>query len=300
MDAQKGKTKNAPPKQWTPPDGTFLLLNPEPLKSARLNKGEWLGIYQGPGPGGELLYTSRSPLSLYRKLKCRKKRIAVCWPVSARRAPSRGELSVRIGADKPDHFMVQRQQAYAAVGRAWNIVRNSIELYSEADVKRARDFLRELGKACRSEGKSRGDKTQAIENQKMLRVFWLLLQGKSLKEIAIEEKGSERYEREMRSLFVQTKRFERRVNAVICRRCGKVPVSIRQKDAHEKCWGYFSSLFGSIEKWPGVKSNCREHGYALCEALRRHTPAKTDAAKAKHRAFGVTSYPVQIGPKSSP
>ncbi len=107
----------------------------------------------------------------------------------------------------------------------------------------------------------------------MLRVFYSLSQRKTLKQIAIEEKGSEHYEREMRSLSVQTKRFSQRVGNAFCSRYGKVPTSILLDGAHEKCWGYLSSLCGSIEGWPGVKSNCREHGYALCEALRRYMPA---------------------------
>jgi len=204
---------------------------------------------------------------------------------------------VRIEADKPDHFMLQMQPAYAAVGRAWNIVRNSIGLYSEAEVKRARDFLRDLGKACRSEGRPPGDKPRADENRRMLDVFAQLASGKSLKQIAIDTQGLKDYENVMRSLSVLAERFSEKVYAAVRTQYGSVSEGFLR---HEDSWGRLSSFLGSIKGWPGVKSNSRADGYALCEALRRHTPAETDAAKAKSRAFGVTNYPVQISPKSSP
>jgi hypothetical protein len=189
-----------------------------------------------------------------------------------------------IEADTPDRFSEQMRQAYSIVGRAWSIVRNSIGLYSESEVKRARDFLRTLGMTCRSEGKSRGDKTRASENQRMLYLFFLLSKSeKTLKEVAFEMEPTKDPERLARSLSVQMKRFSRKVHAEVCARYGhdqsrQVPAGFL---LHERAWGHLSSLFGSIARWPGVKSNCPEHGYALCEALRRHTPAKTDAARER-------------------
>lgn len=265
-------------EKWKPTEGTFLLASPEPLKTLTLNEAEWLGIYQGPTPGGELLYASRSPLALYRKLKRKRKHAvpAICWPVSARRAASNEELSKPLITEPQDDFQKLRRCAYEAIAEARKRVRNDIGLYSEAEVKTAQDFLRDLGKEARNSGKPKGDRPQAHENAKMLQAFYLASKGKSLKEIAIEMNGSKNYESKMRSLSVQMKRFSQRVARTYCsrHRCNKVPESIFQNGAHEKCWGTLSSVFGSIERWPGVRSNCLEHGYALCEALRRYKPDK--------------------------
>ena len=131
---------------------------------------------------------------------------------------------------------------------------------------------------ARNSGKPKGDRPQAQENQKMLKVFYLVSQGKSRKEIAIETYGSRNYESKMRSLSVQMKRFSERVAKTYCsrHRCRTIPQSIFQDGAHAKCWGTLSSTFESIERWPGVKSNCLEDGYALCEALRRYKPANSE------------------------
>lgn len=177
---------------------------------------------------------------------------------------------------RPNHFLWLRERAYEAIGAARQRIKNPLGLYTEAEVKTAKDFLRGLSNEARKSGKPRGDKPQVAENQKMLRVFFWLSQGETLKQIAIDEKSSGQHEREMRSLSVLTKRFSRRVGNAFCSRYGRVPASILVDGAHEKCWGYLSSLFGSIEGWPGVKSNCREHGYALCEALRRYEPANAE------------------------
>jgi hypothetical protein len=249
-------------RRWRPED-VFALSDLATLAKVRNDRGEWIGIYQGPS--GPLVDASRSPRVLARRLK----HAGLSWPVHARRAPSKGELPVNIEPDKPDHFMVQMQQAYAAVGRAWHVVRNSIGVYSEVEVKRARDFLHGLGNACRSEGKSRGDKAHADENQEMLKVFAELAEGKTLKQIAIDLAGSDNYEKKLRSLSVLTKRFSRKVYTEICSQYGRVSEGLLLRD---KSWGYLSSFFGSIKKWPGVMSNCREHGSALCEALSCYKP----------------------------
>jgi hypothetical protein len=191
-------------KRW-PPEDVFALSDLATLAKVRNNRGEWIGIYQGPP--GPLVAASRSPRALARRLK----HASLSWPVFARRAPSKGELPVRIEADTPDHFMVKMQQAYGAVGTAWNMVRNSMGLCSETEVKRAKEFLRDLGNACRSEGKSRGDKAQAAENQRMLKVFTRLAAGQPLKDIAIDAVGAKNYEKQLRSLSVRRRRFARKV-----------------------------------------------------------------------------------------
>jgi hypothetical protein len=268
---------------WTPPEGTFLLKNPGLLKGMRLEKGEWLGIYLAPLPSATLLYASRSPRTLYRKLKAHPS-----WPVGACRAASRNDL---LGEwPEPDHFRELRQRAYEAIAEARKRSENHYGRYTETEVRTAKDFLRDLSNEARNSGKPRGDKPQVVENQKMLRVFLWLSQGRTLKQIAIEEKGSTHYEREVRSLSVPTKRFSQRAGNAFCSRYGKVSASILQDGAHEKCWNYLSSLFGSIERWSGVKSDCREDGYALCEALRRYKPAK-----AQQKPFSVRYSLQQLG-----
>jgi hypothetical protein len=255
-------------KRW-PPGNVFALRDLATLAKVRNARGEWIGVYQGPGPGGPLVGTSRLPRALARRLK----RVSLRWPVFVRRAPSRGELPMRIKSDKPDHFMVQMQQAYAAVGRAWNITRNSIGYYSDAEVKRAKDFLCGLRNACRSEGKPRGDRAQADENQRMLDVFLKLSVDKNLKTVAIRMVGPDHFEKRLRSLHVLTRRFSRKVYAEVCSQYGVVSEGFLR---HQDSWGYLSSFFGSIKGWPGVKSNSRAHGYALCEALRYYKPTEAD------------------------
>lgn len=262
-------------EKWKPTEGTFLLASPEPLKNLTLTEGEWLGIYQGPMPGGELLYASRSPLALYHKLKQNAKTgaLAICWPVSARRAASKRELLKPLITEPQDHFQKLRRCAFEAIAEARKRINNTRGFYSEAEIKGAGDFLRDLSNEARNSGKPKGDRPQAQENRKMLQAFYLASQGRRPKEIAIEMNGSKNYESKMRSLSVQMERFSRRVGKAYCSRYKRVPKSILQPDAPERCWGTLSGLFGSIEGWPGVKSNCREHGYALCEALRRYKPA---------------------------
>jgi hypothetical protein len=129
------------------------------------------------------------------------------WPVHVRRAPSKVALPLKIEPAKPDRFAVLRRGAWEAVGYAWKIKRNSHGLYSEADVKRAADFLHDLGNDCRSEGKRRGDKTRPDENRKMLDIFLRLARGESLAAVAVDMHGPERYEEGTRSLSVLTQRF---------------------------------------------------------------------------------------------
>lgn len=276
MDARK--------RRW-PPEAAFLLSDLAMLAKVRTARGEWVGVYQGPGPGGKLMGAGRSPQALARRLK----HVSLCFPVMVRRAPSRGELPVRIEADKPDYFMSLMQGAYTAVAEARKRTRNSIGFYSDAEVKSAKDFLHNLGNACRSEGKLPGDRAQADETRRMLGVFLRLAKGASLKQIAIDAAGSENYEKRLRSLSVLTKRFSRKVYATIVSQHGGVSEGFLQ---HEKSWGYLSSFFGSIKEWPGVKSNSRDHGYALCEALKRYKPTDNELREFKR----PRGYAVQIGP----
>lgn len=241
-----------------------------------MRKREWLGVYQDPG--GELLHASRSPHAIRRKLK----QLTVRWPIFFHLADSKKELSTELQpmTDKElqsrDRFLWLRRRAYEAIAEARKRINHRWGFYSEADLRTAKDFLRDLGNEARNSGKPKGDRPQAQENRKMLRAFYLASQGKGPKEIAIEMNGSENYERKMRSLSVQMKRFSQRVGKTYCSRYGRVPESILQTDAPKRCWGPLSGLFGSIEEWPGVKSNCLEDGYALCEALRRYKPANAE------------------------
>lgn len=283
-----GKSVDAMGKRW-PPKDAFILKNSATLAKVRSAKEEWIGVY--PWPNGPLLGAGRSPGALARRLK----RVSLNWPVFVHRAPSRADLPVRIEADKPksDPFMGQMQQAYGAVGKAWNIVRNSNGLYSEAEVKRARDFLRGLGNACRSEGKPRGDKAQAHENERMLKVFARLAKGETLKQIASDTEGPKDYVKELRSLSVLTRRFSQRVYAAVCSGYGGVSEGFLQPNDRSAL--LLADFFGIIKQWPGV-IHCLEHGYALCEALRRHKPTNDEL-----RRFGQPpGYAVPIGPKTRP
>lgn len=264
-------------KRW-PSEDVFTLSDLATLAKVRNTRGEWIGVYQGPD--GPLVGAGRSPRALARRLK----RASLGWPVFVRRARSRGELPVRIEADKPDHFISLMQGAYRAIAEARKIVHNSMGFHPEAEVKRARDFLRDLGNECRNKGEPRGDSPTAAENQRMLRLFLLCSTGnKTLKEIAFEMEPTKRPDSLARSLPVQMKRFSRRVHAAVSSHYGEdengqVPAGFLQ---HEKAWGRLSSIFGSIERWPGVKSNCYEHGYALCEALRRYKPTKAELLRLR-------------------
>src|SRR5208282_4548260 len=146
-----------------------------------------------------------------------------------------------------------------------------------------------LGNSCRSEGKPRGDTARADENRRMLAVFLRLAQGSTLKQVAIDIVGGKHFEKQQRSLSVLTKRFSRRVYSAVCSRYGGVSKNFLQHDIAAR---YLSSLFGSIEKWPGVRSNSRDDGYALCEALRHYKPTQGELRQMKK----PRGYLVQVGP----
>jgi len=234
-----------------------------------------------------LMSASRSHQALARRMK----RTNLNFPVMVRRAPSRGELPVGIEADKPDYFLSLRRQAFTAVAEARKRVRNSIGRYSDPEVECAKDFLRRLGNECRSTGMPRGDRTQAHENQKMLNVFCQLSTGKGLQQIAVDMAGPKNYEKALRSLCVLTKRFSQRVHEGVRSEVGSVPEGLRQHG--DRSWRYLSSFFELIKQWPGVISNCLEHGIALCEALRRYKPTDDEVQEFKR----LRGHPVQVGPR---
>jgi len=166
-------------------------------------------------------------------------------------------------------FNLFKQAAFLAIDEARSRIINQSQRDTSPDVEDAKGFLRTLRNEARSIGTPLGDKVRPRENQKMLRVFCKLSKGKSLKQIAIEEKGPDNYEREMRALSVLTKRFSERVYKAVHPRCGldekgQIPAGFL---CYKKSWNYLSSYFASIRRWPGVLSNCEEHGYALCEAF---------------------------------
>jgi hypothetical protein len=91
------------------------------LKSVRILKGEWLGVYQGMflrlsqgTPTQKLLCRSQFPAVLHRKLK----RMPLIFPLIVRRASSRDQLPREIEPTKPDHFTQLSRSAYEAVGYA--------------------------------------------------------------------------------------------------------------------------------------------------------------------------------------
>jgi hypothetical protein len=263
-------------RQWTPPNGVFRLETPEPLKTLKVPTGNWLGIYQGPNPDGELLYASRSALDLYSTLSRSRFRRgkAIRWPVSVRCVNSQQALTQRIPAGPRDGFRRMRQDAFRAIAEARNRIENKHRLYTEAQMKEARQFLRVLSNETRNSGKPPGDKPEATENQKMLGTFWAISSGKTPKQIAIEVGGSSNYEGAVRSLLVRMRRFSHKVHKAYCEQSGRVPESIHANVFHEQSWRYLSELFGRVLGWPGVEPGNLQHGYALCEALRRHTLAK--------------------------
>lgn len=263
VDVRKITGTGTPSKQWRPPDGIFLLENSEVVKNMRLNRGEWLGIWIASKTGQESFYASRSPQALYHTLKGNDIR----WPVSARLGKSRNELSSLTA--RRDHLRNGRVQAHNSLARARNIANNQHGIYTSMEVKKAIDYLRDLSNEARNKGKRRGDTATASEHQQMLGVFWDLSQGKTLKQIVIDGGGSENYENRIRSFSVRMSRFSKRVTEVVSAEYGngdQIPDALYQ---HERVWLRLSSLFGIKERWAGVSSNSRRHGYALCEALNR-------------------------------
>jgi hypothetical protein len=187
------------------------------------------------------------------------------------------EAAGELKRPKFDHFLELRIYAYHAIAAAWNRIDSEKGRYTPEEVEIAKDFLRELGNRARSTGKPRGDKPQASENRRMLDAFWWLSQGGTVKDIAIDAKGPDRYVEEMHSLSVRLKRFSQRVRRVVrrlygCDEKGQVPAGFLE---HEKSCMRLASLFGSVRQWPGIDPHSREHGYALCEALRRYDPARS-------------------------
>lgn len=227
---------------------------------------------------------------------------------SPRRAKSRAALPRKTEFTGHDRFLWLRQRAFESIAEARKRIRNGpesksgLDLYTAAEVATARDFLRDLSNEARNSGKSRGGSPTEAENQKMLRVFFLLSTGKSLKSRAPTGRDPERF---ARSLSVQKKRFSERVRAEFCFRFGldeksQVPAGFLQ---HKMAWRPLLGCFGNIARWPGVDSNCCQHGYALCEALRRSkvpkikVPEVTAAStKRSFRATPVTVLTSQHSP----
>jgi hypothetical protein len=150
-----------------------------------------------------------------------------------------------------DHFLWLRMRAYEAIAEARKRTGNDIGFYTVAEVKTARDFLRDLGNEARNSGKPKGGRPQVQENRKVLQPFYLVSQGRRPKEIATEMSGSNNYERMMRSLSVQMKRFSQRVGKVFCSRYGKVPESILQPDAPKGAGALFRASMGASSDGPG-------------------------------------------------
>jgi hypothetical protein len=268
-------------KRW-PPEDVFAIKDLATLSKVQTANGEWIGVYR-PGYGDSLLGASRSPRALARRLKG----LTLCWPLHVRRAPSKEALPLKIEPAKPDHFASLRRGASEAVAYAQKIKRNSWGLYSEAEVRRATDFLHDLGNDCRSQGKSRGDKTRPGENRRMLGIFLRLDRGESLKDIAVDVGGPEKYEKTLRSLSVLTKRFSKKVHDAIVSRFGGPAESFFGPSAPR----YLSRFFASVKKWPGVTFDSLDDGRALREALRRYKPSKSGQAKVK--PWGSASQAIQ-------
>ncbi len=106
--------------RW-PSEHCFLLKDLETLRKVRLLEGDWLGVYEGIHLGlsqanqsQELLCASRSPVSLYRKLR----KMAPVLPVMVRRTQLKAHLQQRIEPAKPDRFDKLCRSAYEAVADA--------------------------------------------------------------------------------------------------------------------------------------------------------------------------------------
>jgi hypothetical protein len=106
--------------RW-PDEDLFLLRELSVLKKVHILKGEWLGVYQDMlyglsqgSPTQVLLYVSRSPAVLYRKLKD----MAITLPLIVRRASSRDQLPREVEPAKPDRFTQLSRSAYEAVAHA--------------------------------------------------------------------------------------------------------------------------------------------------------------------------------------
>jgi hypothetical protein len=260
-----------------PSGETFVVRNLAELSKLPIAKGEWIGAYQPAFDGTLRVGASRSARALARSLGSK----SLNWPVFFRFAPSKAALPVKIDAAKRDHFDSLQRQAWEAVAYARNIRRNSWGWYSEAEVKRAETFLRDLSNTCRSEGKPRGDKPTMKENRRMLDVFLRLADGEELKAIAIDIGGPDKYEKTLRSLDVLTMRFSKRVYAALRSRY----VVVAPGFLGPRSPMYLSALFASVEKWPGVGFNSSGDGRALRETLRRHKPGKSDQAEATHMGW---------------
>ena len=251
------------------PATSFIARDLQELSKVPVKPGEWLGVYRCPPLGvlsqiepiQEMLCTSRSPKALCRKLR-KLKNIAVIWPVMVLRATSRAALQKEIKPGNPDRFMVQMQRANAAVGTAWKIVRNSMRLYSEVERKRARDFLCNLGNACRSEGKPRGDRATGRETRRAIEIFRVLANGKTPKDIAVDEGAGEHYQKRSRSISITAARFAKRIAK-----------AVRGKYGPKRRTLNYTHLFHALSNCPGFDQVDRHRDRApLMEAARQGLP----------------------------
>jgi hypothetical protein len=248
----------------------FLLEDRNSVKKVRLTKGECLGVYQGSGPGGELLCASRSPIALYRKLKRLK---GIRWPVSTRRARSKKEL-LRPLPSKRGRFEWLMDRAFEAVAAARTRLDPNYILHpkepkaKEAAIRQAQTFLRDVANEARAKGRSRGDKATPAENRRILDVLRQLAQGATLKAIAIDKCGTGNFEKAQRSLSVRLDRFSARVVRPIREIYGQVPAGFITASLYsDAILRYF------FRDWPGV--SFPYDLIALREALRRHRPNRS-------------------------
>jgi hypothetical protein len=156
----------------------------------------------------------------------------------------------QLNAGKPVNVLSDKQViARRKTFKALRIKKNEHAKLAFEDRQRkveiARDFLKHLVNEARSEGGSSGDKATASENRKILDILARLANGKALKEIVIDQYGTQDYDKKDRSLNVQVKRFCNRVGEALCEFCeyrsGTDPA--RLSDAYVR---------HVVRDWPGV------------------------------------------------
>jgi hypothetical protein len=234
---QTANGTEAPVHRWPP---WFSLSSVDVLRKVQIDKGEWLGVYQGPVPGGELLCISRSPIVLISKLK----RLDVNWPVFVRRSTSKEDL-VRPTPRKPeDNFSRLKRHSYEAIAEARKRLRLDYPFATPEEKEQAQEFLDDLANEARRTGKKRGRRTTQEHDRRMIEAFKRLFPTGATKlgntKDAVPISSSEPVDAMAKKLRTELRRFCLRVYAARAR-------TISGKELYEEC-GFTSQEWPLIER----------------------------------------------------
>jgi hypothetical protein len=226
----------APVHRWPP---WFSLSSVDVLRKVQIDKGEWLGVYQGPVPDGELLCVSRSPIVLISKLK----RLTVNWPVFVHRSTSKEDLVRPIPRKPEDNFSRLRRHSYEAIAEARKRMSPDYPFTTSEEKQQAQEFLHHLAKQARRAGKKRGRRTTQEHDRRMIEAFKRIFPTGATKlgntKDAIPVSSSEPVDAMAKKLRTEMRRFAMRVH-----KARSFPVSIKER--YERC-GF------TLSEWPLAK-----------------------------------------------